>query len=114
MPGELKTAVFVAGPELDWTELETGVVNLLCSTLMSRVLHLREIQLSPDVRRLSLREAEVLNHAALGRTDKEIAQEIGVTPCTVHTYWKDIRRKLSAHDRANAVAKALWSGQIAL
>ncbi len=112
-PGELKTAVFVAGENLDWTDLEQGVVNLICNTLMSRVLHLREVQLSPEVRKLSLREAEVLNHAALGRSDKQIAQAIGITHSTVHTYWKDIRRKLSASDRASAVALGLWSGQIA-
>ena len=114
MPGELKTAVFVAGQDMYWTDLEQGVVNLICNTLMSRVLHLREVQLSPEVRKLSMREAEVLNHAALGRSDKQIALAIGVTHCTVHTYWKDIRRKLSASDRASAVALGLWSGQIAL
>jgi len=114
MPGELKTAVFVAGQDVQWSELERGVVNLVCNTLMSRVLHLRDVQLAPEVRRLSLREAEVLNHAALGRSDKQIALAIGITHGTVHTYWKDIRRKLSAPDRASAVALGLWSGQIAL
>jgi LuxR family quorum-sensing system transcriptional regulator CciR len=113
-PGELATAVFLAGPSLTWTALEQGVVNLICNTLMSRVLHLRDVQLAPEVRKLSLREAEILNHAALGRTDKQIADAIGVTHVTVHTYWKEIRRKLSASDRANAVALGLWSGQIAL
>jgi len=100
--------------EPGWTEVEQGVVKLFCNILMSRVLHLREMQLSPEVGKLSQREAEVLNHAARGRTDKQIALVIGVTPGTVHTYWKDIRRKLSAHDRANAVALGLWSRQIAL
>jgi LuxR family transcriptional regulator, quorum-sensing system regulator CciR len=113
-PGELPTAVFLAGPALTWTDLEQGVINLICNTLMSRVLHLRDVQLAPEVRKLSLREAEILNHAALGRTDKQIADAIGVTHVTVHTYWKEIRRKLSASDRANAVALGLWSGQIAL
>jgi DNA-binding CsgD family transcriptional regulator len=113
VPGELSTAIFLAGPDLIWNDLEQGVVNLICNTLMSRVLYLREVQLAPTVRRLSLREAEILNHAALGRTDKQIAEAIGVTHVTVHSYWKDIRRKLNASDRANAVALGLWSGQIA-
>ncbi len=43
MPGKLSTAVFVAGQDLDWTALEQGVVNLVCNTLMSRILHLREV-----------------------------------------------------------------------
>jgi LuxR family quorum-sensing system transcriptional regulator CciR len=113
LPGELSTAVFLAGPNIDLSDLEQGVVQLVCSTMMSRVLHLRDVQLAPAVRKLSQREAEILNHAAIGRTDKQIAEAIGVSPVTVHTYWKEIRRKLNASDRASAVALGLWSGQIA-
>jgi LuxR family quorum-sensing system transcriptional regulator CciR len=110
-PGELSIGIFLAGPDIVLTDLEQGVVTP-CLPYDDGV-QLREVQLAPAVRKLSLREAEILNHAALGRTDKQIADAIGVTHVTVHTYWKAIRRKLGASDRASAVAIGVWSGQIA-
>ncbi|HTI67113.1 MAG TPA: autoinducer binding domain-containing protein [Caulobacteraceae bacterium] len=111
-PGELKTTVNMAGDGLDWSELEQGTVSFVASALMSRMLHLRDVQLKPAVQALSLREAEILSHAAAGHADRAIAQALSLSYETVHFYWKSIRRKLGAADRANAVAVGLWSGQI--
>jgi DNA-binding CsgD family transcriptional regulator len=112
VPGELKTTVNLAGADLEWTELEQGAVSFLANALMARMLYLRDIQLKPAVQALSTRETTILSHAAAGHPDKVIAQALELSHETVRFYWKNIRRKLGASDRAHAVAVGLWSGQI--
>ena len=107
------TIVSVAGKELSWTDLDQGVISLLASSFMGRILYLREQFVVPAVKILSPQEKRVLYLAAEGSTDKAIALSLGLHPSTVRTHWERIRAKLSASDRANAVAIGLWSGQIA-
>ena len=76
------------------------------------MLYLQEIALAPAIEPLSRRETDILSHAAAGKHDKEIAKALALSPETVRFYWKSIRRKLGAADRASAVAVAMWSGQI--
>ena len=111
-PGASALAANLAGDNLNWTDLERGVVVLLSNSLMSRMLYLRDIKISPVVESLSPREKDILRYATLGNSDKKIAQALGLTHETVRFYWKTIRRKLGAMDRANAVAIGLWSGQM--
>jgi len=56
---------------------------------------------------LSYREQQILTYISEGNTNKEIAQLLGVSEQTVKTHVSAILRKLSAHDRAHAVALAL-------
>lgn len=112
VPGQLSTSVSLSGPRLDWTELEQGVVRFLGNSLMSRMLYLRDVCLTPAVRKLSPREADILSHAALGHDDRAIAEALGMAHNTVRHHWRSIRSKLDAADRAQAVAVGLWSGQI--
>jgi DNA-binding CsgD family transcriptional regulator len=112
-PGELRTVVSMSGTDLmDWTALERGVMTFTANALMSRLLYLREVQLSPKVVALSDREKDILQHAALGHPDKQIAMSLACAHDTVRAHWRSIRRKLVANDRAHAVAVAIWSGQI--
>ena len=62
---------------------------------------------------LADREKDILQHAALGQPDKQIALALDCAHDTVRAHWRSIRRKLVANDRAHAVAVAIWSGQIA-
>jgi PAS domain S-box-containing protein len=57
--------------------------------------------------KLSRREEEILQLAAQGFTDKEIASQIGVQMSTVRTYWDRIKIKLLATNRTEAVARSL-------
>lgn len=54
---------------------------------------------------LSAQEAKVIELAADGNTDKGIANELGISPTTVITYWSRIRAKLGHHPRPELVAK---------
>jgi LuxR family maltose regulon positive regulatory protein len=55
---------------------------------------------------LSRRELEVLRIIALGKTNKEIAQQLVIAPGTVKAHTASIYRKLNAANRTEAVARA--------
>ena len=57
------------------------------------------------VDKLSQREGEVLELVAQGYLFKEIAEKLGVSYGTVHTYSRRIYEKLHVRSRAQAVAK---------
>jgi DNA-binding NarL/FixJ family response regulator len=52
---------------------------------------------------LTQREREILAHAAIGRSNKEIADDLCVSLDTVKTHLHHIYRKLSVHGRVEAV-----------
>ena len=56
---------------------------------------------------LTMRELEVLRHVAAGNTNKVVGGMLGVSEDTVKAHMKSILEKLSAKDRAHAVAIAL-------
>jgi DNA-binding NarL/FixJ family response regulator len=56
----------------------------------------------PALASLTGREAEVLRHLAEGRTDREIAQLLTISPRTVETHVGTILHKLGARTRAEA------------
>ncbi|HSK61175.1 MAG TPA: alpha/beta fold hydrolase [Actinomycetospora sp.] len=62
---------------------------------------------------LTERERAVLQLVALGRSDREIARAMGLSPHTVHRHVANIRTKLDLPSRAAAAAHAARSGLIA-
>jgi DNA-binding CsgD family transcriptional regulator len=56
---------------------------------------------------LSSREYEVLNWAAGGKTDAEIAVIVNISAPTVRYHWNNIFKKLDAYNRVYAVSKAV-------
>lgn len=60
----------------------------------------------------SRREREVLTLLAMGSTDVQIAQQLGLSPATVQTHVRNAKGKLGARTRAQAVALALVGGLI--
>jgi DNA-binding CsgD family transcriptional regulator len=63
---------------------------------------------------LSLREMEVLNYAALGKSNKQIAEIIGLSESTVKNHFSSTLRKLHANDRTHAVTLALCNGWLSV
>ncbi|MEJ7929778.1 response regulator transcription factor [Ramlibacter sp. AN1015] len=55
---------------------------------------------------LSAREIEVLKLIAIGYTNPEIAQRLGLSVQTVHTHVRNVYTKLHVNSRAQAVSKA--------
>ena len=61
---------------------------------------------------LSKREVEVLVHIARGKTNKDIATNLGISPQTVKNHITHILEKMGADDRNSAVIMALAQGLI--
>ncbi|MFB4320080.1 LuxR C-terminal-related transcriptional regulator [Actinomadura sp. 21ATH] len=59
---------------------------------------------------LSPRELDVLSYVAIGCTNAQAAQQLGLLPATVKSYLKSAMRKLNSHTRMEAVARARRSG----
>lgn len=89
-----------------------------------RLVHAGKTRLSPAIAEqiaehygddsLTQREIEVLQLAANGRRNKQIAYELDITEETVKFHIKNILSKLSANDRTHAVTIALKRGFIQL
>ena len=63
--------------------------------------------------KLSRRERECLSMAAQGKDDWTIGQLLGLSPQTVHSYFKRLMGRLGVRTRVQAVVWALDTGQIA-
>lgn len=73
----------------------------------------KERQERPD-KQLTPREVEVLISTAKGRSIKEMAEELNITPATVQTYRVRIMEKLEIHNVAGLVKYALQKGYLPL
>ena len=65
-------------------------------------------------RRLTPREREVLEQAALGLSNRQIGDALHIAEQTVKNHLGSAMRKLSLHDRTHAVVFAIGSGLISL
>ena len=64
----------------------------------------------PSGVRLTAREREVLSYLALGWETRYIAEELGVSPYTARNHVENLRRKLGASNRLEAVMAAMRLG----
>ena len=84
---------------------------------LANVLPGRHLSIISNVRaangqRLTAREREVLALAAAGRTTREIAEELVLSPATIETHLRNAHRRLDARNRAQAVAVAIDLGEL--
>jgi DNA-binding NarL/FixJ family response regulator len=63
---------------------------------------------------LSSRELEVLQLLVAGKSNKEIAQSLGITEATVKSHVSTILMRLNVSDRTQAVVTALQRGLVHL
>lgn len=76
-------------------------------------LKLRELQRhGRTITALSPREQEVMRLIALGKSGKEIARLMSISPRTVDTYRDRLMDKLQAHTVADVVRYAVWAGMV--
>jgi DNA-binding NarL/FixJ family response regulator len=69
---------------------------------------------SPQVRLLSVREREVLERLADGRSIDEIAADLVLSTETIRTHVRNAMGKLGTRTRAHAIVVALRRGELAL
>jgi DNA-binding NarL/FixJ family response regulator len=60
--------------------------------------------------RLTTRQTEILRHVASGRTTKEIARELGISPKTVEFHRSRLMEKIGVHDVTGLTRFALHTG----
>lgn len=66
----------------------------------------QEVKGSRDSAILTSREKEVLQGVASGLSEKKLAENLAVSPHTIHTHIKKIYRKLQVNSRTEAVLRA--------
>ena len=79
----------------------------------SLITQIEDVRPKPRAaKNLSQRERDVLQLLAFGKSNKEIARELGIGSQTVKTHVSHIFTKLGAADRTGAVATALRKGLV--
>lgn len=106
----LPDATFVPLPgsaHLPWREDPDAVVRACRSGLVqAAVTETPDGELVP----ISERERQVLELVARGLTDREIAEQLVLSPHTVHRHVANVRQKLGSTSRSAAVAEAARLG----
>ena len=75
--------------------------------LIGRALLAVGAEIAGSGRWLTAREQQVLAQLTLGKSVRQIAEDIGRSPHTVHDHVKSLHRKLNASSRGELVARAL-------
>lgn len=100
-------------------ELDELAAMVTDDAVLAKIAHLRsrfDTVHSADPRRepaeLTSREVDVLGQVALGRTNQQAAENLGLMPNTVKSYLKTAMRKLNAENRVQAMLAARDAGLI--
>ncbi|MBE0687930.1 MAG: response regulator transcription factor [Anaerolineaceae bacterium] len=101
---------------IEWSSISENspVKNYALHLISQFALHLEKSNATPGqgstggnlIEPLSAREIEVLTLIADGKTNKEIALQLFVSPGTVKAHTSNIYRKLDVANRTEAVARA--------
>ncbi|MCO6389055.1 autoinducer binding domain-containing protein [Aliihoeflea sp. 40Bstr573] len=105
--------VSLAGETLDIDPLEIGTLHLAASHTATRALQLSQIAIAQRARpELTARERECIRWAALGKSEWEISQILGISEHTSEKHLLSAKSKLGAVNRVQAVAEAIRLGYI--
>jgi DNA-binding NarL/FixJ family response regulator len=88
-------------------ELWTGGSPMSTNIARKVVQSFQPARAAPMESTLSSREQQVLDGLVRGLLYKEIAESLGISMGTLHTYIRRIYEKLHVHSRAQAVAKTM-------
>lgn len=107
IPGRCLAIEISARPESPTSSTEVELLRASLGLLARRALLAFGHERSTALTRLTYREQQVLDHLALGKSVKEIAQDLARSPHTVHDHVKSLHRKLNASSRGELIARAL-------
>ena len=82
------------------------------SLLATTKTRMKRIGSGPAESPLTKRESQVLQHAAMGLSNREIGKSLGISVETVKEHVQNILRKLDVNDRTQAAVWALKNGMI--
>lgn len=105
--------VSLSGEMLDIDPFEIGTLQLAATHAVTRALQLSEIARVQSTRpELTARERECIRWAALGKSEWEISQILGISEHTSEKHLLSAKTKLGAVNRVQAVAEAIRLGYI--
>ncbi len=90
--------------------IRVHLANARLLQLATRAASAPQHELKKDFR-LTSREAEVLSWLSKGKTNRDIAQILGLSPRTIDKHLEQIYAKLGVENRTAAAAMAVQSGQ---
>ena len=82
------------------------------SLLATTKTRMKRIDSGPPESPLTKRESQVLQHVAMGLSNREIGKSLGISVETVKEHVQNILRKLDVNDRTQAAVWALKNGMI--
>ena len=87
-------------PRMRWDDLEVALSRLQGRRehYVARLRTIGEAR-SPDFARLTSRQREVAQEAAMGATSVEIAETLSISTHTVRQHLKEVYRRLEVHNR---------------
>jgi DNA-binding CsgD family transcriptional regulator len=103
-PGRSVRLFFLRGPGPDFSERDRALLTLLRPHLQ-QAYHDAERQRSP-VPKLTARQWDLLNLIAGGRSNFQIARQLGLSEGTVRTHLENIYARLNVSNRTAAVVRA--------
>ncbi len=89
-----------------------GDFHVLAHYIHEAIIQAEGVDRMEDITPLSTRERDVLQLCAHGLSTDEIAHKLGLKERTIRAYFGNVRDKLNAKNRINAVAKAIGRGLI--
>lgn len=95
------------GPVSPNLETEVAVLEAALPALAKRTIMAIGTDPTDGGHWLTAREQVILQHLLLGKSVREIAEELERSPHTVHDHVKSLHRKLNANSRGELVARAL-------
>ena len=111
-------------PEVTLMDLQMPEMGGVDATCAIRAVHTGRRQIAPDIadeiavhagaETLSDRELEVLQQVSTGKSNKEVAQALGISEDTAKAHLKSIFGKLEVRDRTEAVTVAVRRGVLEL
>jgi len=113
--GEEAIAGFSWGGEHpDTSALARAMLQVVGHATIERAFALRDGKAPPATHALTVRETQCLRYVAIGHSDAEIGQILGISPRTVRFHVDSAKTKLGVSTRVQAVAKALRERIIAV
>jgi LuxR family transcriptional regulator, quorum-sensing system regulator BjaR1 len=113
LAGQAVAGANFGGVKPDTSPLTRALLQVVTYAAVGRTFELRDGR-SAVVSMLSAREAQCLRQVAVGRSDAEIGQLLGISPRTVRFHVDSAKAKLGVSTRIQAVAKALRERIIAI
>ena len=98
-----------AGPAIELTEDKRGALILVSSYVYQRLCGLRH-GVAEAKQELTRRETEILGWIAVGKSDWQIGQILGISSKTVNYHIENVKRKFGVATRVQAVVIALQRG----